>query len=63
LDFGDVRQDPPDQYQGIIVIERPAKATVALTLKLVGGLFQRPELLQQLPGRLVVVDAWRIRMR
>jgi predicted nuclease of predicted toxin-antitoxin system len=63
FDFADIRLYPPAQYFGIVVIDRPDDATVAQVLAMVERFSLQRELLLHLVGRLVIVDAWRIRVR
>jgi len=61
--FADVRNYPPDQYSGIVVLELPRNATAEMKLGLVRRLLQRPELVERLPGRLAVVGFRGVRLR
>jgi predicted nuclease of predicted toxin-antitoxin system len=61
--FADVRQYPPAEYAGLVVVERPHNASVVVTLRLIESLLEQPEVIAQLSGHLAIVDAWHIRMR
>jgi predicted nuclease of predicted toxin-antitoxin system len=61
--FADVRTYPPESYFGIVVLVFPNDATANFILGLVQSLFERPELLDRLPGRLAIVEPGRIRFR
>ncbi len=63
FDFGDIRVYPPQDYHGIIVIDRPEDAPVGEVLALVERLLDTPKVLAALPGRLAIVDPRRIRLR
>jgi predicted nuclease of predicted toxin-antitoxin system len=63
FDFADVRLYPPAEYAGIIVISRPNHATTTDVLELVGSFLAHSELFDQVPGRLVIVQRDRIRLR
>jgi predicted nuclease of predicted toxin-antitoxin system len=63
FDFADVRNYPPDQYAGLVVLDLPNHAVVATILAVVGFLLQRPDVLTNLPGRLAIVEPTRIRLR
>ena len=63
FDFADIRIYPPEKYHGIAVIERPENATVAQVLQMVSRLLSDPRILGALPGRLAIVDRYRIRLR
>jgi predicted nuclease of predicted toxin-antitoxin system len=62
-DFANVLDYPPDQYQGIVVIQTPRHASRAVTLALVEQLLRQKDVIDQLPGRLVIVEPGRIRCR
>jgi predicted nuclease of predicted toxin-antitoxin system len=63
FDFADVRNYPPDQYMGIVVIDLPSSATASTILKLADGFLQQTQTLIDLPGRLAIVEPGRIRLR
>jgi predicted nuclease of predicted toxin-antitoxin system len=63
FDFADVRNYPPDQYPGIVVIDLPSIATAPTILKLVDDFLQETQVLSDLPGRLAIVEPGRIRLR
>src|SRR5438046_1812847 len=63
FDFADIRAYSPQNYEGIVVIDRPEHATVATTLEIVQRVLDTPDLLAALSGRLVIADAYRIRVR
>lgn len=63
FDFSDVRNYPPAEYAGMIVLELPDDATAATVVKVVESLLSQPELLAQVPGRLAIVQSWRVRFR
>jgi predicted nuclease of predicted toxin-antitoxin system len=62
-DFADIRNYPPSQYAGIVVIELPATATAAVINQLVGDFLRLRTVLSQLPGRLAIVEPGRVRLR
>jgi hypothetical protein len=61
--FADIRNYPPADYAGIVVLELPRHATATFILGLVEGLLQRSDILERLPGRLAIVEPARIRLR
>jgi predicted nuclease of predicted toxin-antitoxin system len=61
--FADVRSFPPDEYQGIVVLEIPNDATAPFILTLLESFLRRADLVAKLPGRLAIVSAGRVRMR
>ena len=62
FDFADVRDYPPDQYAGIVVIDLPSTTTASTILKLVDDLLQQTQVLHDLPGRLAIVEPGRTRL-
>jgi Domain of unknown function (DUF5615) len=62
FDFADVRHYPPDQFDGIAVIDLPSTARAPTILNLVDFLLQQPKTLNDLPGRLAIVAPGRIRL-
>jgi len=62
-DFGDVLRYPPADYNGLVVVEPPRKATRAIILKLIEQFLNTPDVVAALPGRLVIVAPGRIRVR
>ena len=63
FDFADVRNYPPDQYAGIVVIDLPSSATAPTVLHLVDAFLQHTQVLHDLPGRLAIVEPGRTRLR
>ncbi len=61
--FADIRAYPPREYAGIIVLSLPRNATTKYINGLVTGLFTQADLLSQLPGKLAIVEAGRVRLR
>jgi hypothetical protein len=62
-DFGNVLDYPPDQYHGIAVVEPPPRAGRDTVLALVVQLLRQKDVIDQLPGRLAIVQMGRIRLR
>ena len=63
FDFADIRFYPPQDFSGIVVIDRPDNASVAEVLEMVASFLDVPVVLAGLPGRLAIVDRRRIRLR
>jgi predicted nuclease of predicted toxin-antitoxin system len=63
FDFSDIRNYPPAEYAGIIVIELPDDAIATTVVKVLESFLSQPELLARLPGRLAIVEFWRVRFR
>jgi predicted nuclease of predicted toxin-antitoxin system len=61
--FADIRHYPPGQYAGIIVLNLPRTATASYINRLLDSLLKQEELTAQLPGKLAIVEAGRVRLR
>jgi predicted nuclease of predicted toxin-antitoxin system len=61
--FADIRNYPPEQYSGIVVLTLPKNATATVVLELVEVFMRQKEVLDRLPGRLAVVDIRHVRLR
>ncbi len=62
-DFGNILDYPPNDYFGIVVVQAPHGATRAIVLNLVESFLQQTAIIQQLAGRLAIVETGRIRLR
>lgn len=60
--FANIRDYPPEHYHGIAIFETHDDAIGAKTAAL-KHLLDRPDVVQQLPGRLAIVTPTRIRLR
>src|SRR5262245_43667403 len=60
-DFGDVREYPPNDYAGIVVIYPPPDANRKTVVEMIERFLMDANVLAQLAGRLVIVESWRIR--
>ncbi len=63
FDFADIRNYPPADYAGIVVLSLPDDATAAQVVRLLGTFVRRDDWLAHLPGRLAIVEMWRVRFR
>jgi predicted nuclease of predicted toxin-antitoxin system len=63
FDFSDVRNYPPAEYAGIIVLELPDDAVAATVVKVMESFLSQPQLLSHVVGRLAIVEFWRVRFR
>jgi predicted nuclease of predicted toxin-antitoxin system len=63
FDFADIRNYPPADYAGIVVLELPDDATAPQVVALLEKFVRREDWLARLPGRLAVVELWRVRFR
>ena len=63
FDFSDIRNYPPGDYAGIIVLKLPDDATAARLVEVLEIFARRADWLAHLPGRLAIVEGWRVRFR
>lgn len=63
FDFSDIRNYPPAQYAGLIVLGIPRDATALFILNLLEGFLKKDKLVSELPGKLAIVEPGRIRIR
>ncbi len=62
-DFGDVRNYPPAEYAGIVVVRVSGNAPAKLVVAIIEGFLQKTELLAKLSGRLAILEPGRVRLR
>jgi predicted nuclease of predicted toxin-antitoxin system len=63
FDFADIRNYPPADYSGLVVLELPDDATAAQINQTLQNFAGNTDLLARLPGRLAIVESWRVRFR
>jgi predicted nuclease of predicted toxin-antitoxin system len=63
FDFADIRNYPPQNYSGIVVLELPDDATAVQINKTLETFVLNADFLARLPGRLAIVSSWRVRFR
>lgn len=63
LDFGDVRNYPPEQYSGIVVFRFSDDVVAKEIVRLAEIFLREPQFIGQLSGRLAVVERDRVRFR
>lgn len=63
FDFSDVRNYPPSNYAGIVILEIHKEATASFILSLLEGLLKQEDLISRLPGKLAIVEPGRVRLR
>ncbi len=63
FDFADIRNYPPKQYPGIVVFYIPSNVNVTYILSLLESFLQQEQILEQLPGKLAIVEPGRVRIR
>lgn len=63
LDFANIRQYPPEDYPGLVVLRLSDDATARIIAGVVERFVREPEFLVALSGRLAIVEADRVRFR
>jgi predicted nuclease of predicted toxin-antitoxin system len=63
LGFSDVRNYPPGEYAGLIVLKLPRTATASTILSLLESFLRQEDLADTAPGKLAIVEAGRVRFR
>ncbi|MGI8967121.1 MAG: DUF5615 family PIN-like protein [Limisphaerales bacterium] len=63
FDFADIRNYPPKDYFGLVVLELPNDATAVQVNSTLDSFLRNANLLARLPGRLAIVESWRVRFR
>lgn len=63
MGFADIRNYPPEKYSGVVVLHLPAKATSSTILTLLKSLLVQTEIVNQLKGKLAIIEPGRVRIR
>ena len=63
FDFSDIRNYPPEEYAGLIVLKLPRTANASFILDLLESFLQQEDLVAQMPGKLAIVEFGRVRIR
>lgn len=63
FDFADIRNYPPESYDGIVVLQLPRDATASFILGLIEEMLRQNEVTARLSRTLAIVEAGRIRLR
>ena len=63
IGFGDIRNYPPGEYFGLLILRLPAKATSVTILTLLKGFLMQTKIVDQLSGKLAVIELGRVRIR
>jgi len=63
FDFGDLRNYPPADYPGIVILVIPQTAGLATIQRLTLELLQAEEVVSSIAGKLAIVEPGRIRVR
>ncbi|MBI2831254.1 MAG: DUF5615 family PIN-like protein [Chloroflexi bacterium] len=63
IGFSNIRNYPPAEYNGLVVLRLPAKATSSTILTLLKGFLSQTEITCQIKGKLAIVEPGRVRIR
>lgn len=63
FDFADIRNYPPADYAGIVVLQLSEDATAAQVVTLLEAFVRREDWMNRMSGRLAILEAWRVRFR
>jgi len=63
LDFADIRSYPPEHYSGIVVLRLPEDTSASDVANVLARFLAEKDLLEQLHGRLAILEAERVRFR
>ena len=63
FDFSDIRNYPPGDYAGIVVLKLPDDTTATRLVEVLEIFVLREDWLARLTGRLAIVEGWRVRFR
>jgi predicted nuclease of predicted toxin-antitoxin system len=61
--FANIRQFPPREYPGLVVLDLPSRANLPVILRLLREFFTHPEIVRDLSGKLAIVAFGRVRLR
>ena len=63
FDFSDIRNYPPGEYAGLVVLKLPRNANASFILNLLESFLRQEALVAQIPGKLAIVESGRVRIR
>ena len=63
MGFADIRNYPPSEYFGIVVLRLPANATTPVILNLLEKFLKQTEIISEVKEKLAVVELEKIRLR
>jgi predicted nuclease of predicted toxin-antitoxin system len=63
FDFADIRNYPPSQYAGLLVLALPEDAVATSVVQVLESFLANKELIEALPGRLAILEPARVRLR
>jgi predicted nuclease of predicted toxin-antitoxin system len=61
--FSDIRNYPPGEYSGLVVLKLPRTATASFILALLESFLRQNDLIARISGRLAIVEPGRVRIR
>jgi predicted nuclease of predicted toxin-antitoxin system len=61
--FANIRQFPPREYHGLVVLDLPARSNLPILLRLLREFFAHSDLVRDLSGKLAIVAFGRVRLR
>lgn len=62
-DFSDIRNYPPGEYAGLVVLKLHRTATASFILNLMESFLRQEDIVTQMPGKLAIVEPGRVRIR
>jgi len=63
IGFGDIRNYPPGEYFGLLILRLPTNATSVTILTLLKSFLLQTKIVDQLSGKLAVIEFGRVRIR
>jgi predicted nuclease of predicted toxin-antitoxin system len=63
FDFSDIRNYPPEDYVGIVVLDLPDDALIGQINRTLESFVTNVEWLSHVSGHLAIVEPWRVRFR
>ncbi|HEY5296497.1 MAG TPA: DUF5615 family PIN-like protein [Verrucomicrobiae bacterium] len=63
FDFADIRNYPPQDYFGVVVLQLPDDAPATQINQTLESFLCNQQFLDKIPGRLAIVEFWRVRFR
>jgi len=61
--FANIRQYPPGEYHGLVILDLPPRATLPVILRLMREFFTHTDIVRDLSGKLAIVAFGRVRLR
>ena len=63
FDFSDIRNYPPGEYAGLVILKLPRTANASFILSLLESFLQQEDVVAKIPGKLAIVESGRVRIR